>query len=171
MKTVLIILIGTGFLILLSTWLGYYNQDKKIVITKENAEELKNKMKEFANNSLEITPEELFVLRKGTLKNKNIGKLYNDFEGVYVILNNTGNKYYVGKSKKVIRRLIQHFRDRGNVEIYIDFIYNNNFTIKAISLTNSGYSSIDKLEEDTKAQYKDFGKEYDKKKDMNFFSL
>ena len=54
--------------------------------------------------------------------------------------------YYVGQAKKVLDRVAGHFEGRGNGHIFADYEHGDHFTIRAIALSNSGFTSIDALE-------------------------
>ena len=70
--------------------------------------------------------------------------------------------YYIGQANKVINRVNAHFTGRGNGDVYADFKYGDEFTIKAISLQESGYSSLNSLERDTIKTYDAFAHGYNK---------
>lgn len=118
----------------------------------------------FSENSEEVTPEQLAEMRQATLKGRGnrTSKVIDDFVGVYIIYNKTKNMYYVGQAKKVLQRANQHFTGHGNGDVYADYKYGDEFTIKTIPLNTSGYSSLDALEKDTIRAYDAFSKGYNK---------
>ena len=77
-----------------------------------------------------------------------------DFTGIYIIHNLTKDKYYVGQSKTVLKRINSHFTGSGNGDVYADLKYGDEFTVKAIPLSESGYGSLDDLERDAIQTYK-----------------
>lgn len=87
----------------------------------------------------EMTVREFFELRQSKPE---------EFTGVYILHNTTDDMYYVGQATKIIFRVNQHFTGKGNGDVYADWKYGSDFTIKLISLAESGYKSLDKLEKD-----------------------
>ncbi len=110
------------------------------------------KIRELASGSQEISAKEIM----------NINADDNDFEGVYIIYNNIKEMYYVGQSKNAIGRVKTHFSGRGNGDVYADYKYGDDFTIKFIALENSGFSSLNSLERNTIDVYDAFSKGYNK---------
>lgn len=76
-----------------------------------------------------------------------------DSVGVYIIFNQTKNMYYVGQAKRLCFRVNQHFTGHGNGDVYADYKYGDQFLIKLITLRESGYDDLDKLERDMIMQY------------------
>ena len=70
--------------------------------------------------------------------------------------------YYVGQAQKILDRVNNHFTGRGNGDVYADYKYGDRFTIKMISLENSGYSNLNDLERDTIRKYKSVSMGYNK---------
>lgn len=79
-----------------------------------------------------------------------------DFEGVYILKNNTQNKCYVGKASKVFRKIERHFTGYGNEDIFTEWKSGNKFFVNIIRFENSGYENIDKLEHDIREEYNAF---------------
>ena len=71
-----------------------------------------------------------------------------DFVGVYILHNTYNDKYYVGQSVHVLKRLCQHFNGKGCEDVYKDYCMGMPFEIQCISLTGSGYDNLNKLERD-----------------------
>ena len=69
-----------------------------------------------------------------------------DYVGVYIIYNKTRNKYYVGQAKRMFYRVAQHFGSHGNGDIYADYKYGDDFYVRLIKLSDSGFDNIDQLE-------------------------
>ena len=99
-----------------------------------------------------ITPMDLFKLRTEI----------SDFTGRYIIHNVSSERYSVGQSKRVVNRVNQHFTGHGNGDIYADYKYGDIFTLKMLSLNNSGYESLDALEKDTIEYYTAFALGYNR---------
>ncbi len=114
--------------------------------------ELERNIKEdvhgLADNSLEITPEQFFALKSRTYGGRGRARIVRkyEFEGIYILCNRTKNMYYVGQGKNVFSRVNSHFSGRGNGDVYADYKYGDLFTIKMLSLEESGYLSLNELE-------------------------
>lgn len=125
---------------------------------------IKEKIWALADNALEITPQEFFELRNsrvGGRGRKHISTQY-DFAGVYILYNYDRNMYYVGQGKKVFQRVNSHFTGHGNGDVYADYIYGDDFTIRMIALANSGFRTLNELERNTIATYNAYSKGYNK---------
>lgn len=124
----------------------------------------KKKIKGLANNALEVTPQEFFKIRNAS--NGGRGKKHistkHDFAGIYILYNHTKNMYYVGQGKKVFQRVNNHFTGHGNGDVYADYKYGDEFTIKMIALKNSGFNTLNELERNTIATYNAYAKGYNK---------
>ncbi len=114
---------------------------------------LQNKTDVFLNSIQDITPEEFFEIR-----NRQKG----DIVGVYIIHNETNDKYYVGQAKKLFFRINQHFTGHGNGDVYADYRFGDDFSIKIIKLSDSGYDDIDKLEKDMIEKYNAYSSGYNR---------
>lgn len=125
---------------------------------------IKKKIKGLADNALEVTPKEFFKIRNSS--NGGRGKKYistnYDFAGVYILFNHTKNMYYVGQSKRVFQRVRNHFTGHGNGDVYADYKYGDRFTIKMISLKNSGFKTLNELERNTIMTYNSYAKGYNR---------
>lgn len=125
---------------------------------------------ELANNTLEITPEEFMKLRSTKLSSSRYEGYYalkKNFAGIYILHNKTKDKYYVGQSKTVLNRVNNHFTGKGNGDVYFDYRSGDQFTIKMISLENSGFPDLDSLERNAIARYDAFNKGYNKTRGNN----
>lgn len=107
----------------------------------------------FLEGSETVSPKEFFELRK---------KQNGDIVGVYIIYNKTKNLYYVGQAKKLFSRIYQHFTGHGNGDVYADYKYGDEFVIKIVRLTISGYDDIDLLEKDLIKRYNAYSHGYNK---------
>ena len=85
-----------------------------------------------------------------------------EFTGVYLLHNTTKDMYYVGQSVSVMKRVTQHLTGSGNGDVYADYKNGDSFTVQAISLTNSGYQSINDLERDMIEAHDAYMKGYNK---------
>lgn len=125
---------------------------------------IKKKINNLADNVLAITPQEFFKIRNasnGGRGKKHISTQY-DFAGVYILYNHTKNMYYVGQGKKVFQRVNSHFTGHGNGDVYADYKYGDEFTIKMIALNTSGFSTLNELERNTITTYNAYSKGYNR---------
>ena len=114
---------------------------------------IKDNMDVFLNQFQDLTPEEFFEIRQHQK---------GDVVGVYIIHNETNGQYYVGQAKKLFFRINQHFTGHGNGDVYADYKYGDDFSIKIIRLSDSGYDDIDKLEKDMIEKYNAYDIGYNK---------
>lgn len=96
------------------------------------------------------------------LRNKGLLQSGGDYTGIYIIHNLTKNMYYVGQSVKVLGRLSQHFSGRGNGDVYADYKCGDDFMVKTVPLSASGYDSLDALERDAISAYDAYGSGYNR---------
>jgi excinuclease UvrABC nuclease subunit len=82
--------------------------------------------------------------------------------GVYIIYNATKNKHYVGQAKRLFFRVNQHFTGHGNGDVYSDYKLGDKFTIVLLSLQDSGYYDLDKLEKDMIKKYHAYTEGYNR---------
>lgn len=106
-----------------------------------------------------ISPKEFMGLRK-----RNDGKLNPALHvpGVYVLHNESKDLYYVGQGKSVGKRVFSHFNGSGNGDVYADYKYDDDFTIRLLALADSGYDTLDELERYTIAAYSAHSKGYNR---------
>lgn len=118
----------------------------------------------FIGGQATLTPEQFEELRQMALANKNS---YPDFSGVYVILNQTLNKTYVGQSIHVMKRLRDHFSGHGKGEtgsalLYRDYYSGNGFLITVIPIHDAPTDNLNKLERILIAEFNSFETGYNK---------
>jgi len=110
-----------------------------------------------AKNWYEISPEDYFDL----LERKKKYQSEFDFTGIYLIHNLNFDVYYVGQSVHVLQRVRQHFTGKGgNPDVYFDYRSGDQFTIQTLSLTESKYQSLNRLEKDAIDCYDAFDQGY-----------
>ena len=114
-----------------------------IIIRKKHIDD---QVRELSQNALELTPEQFMRLRSASLGGRKRYALKLNYAGVYIIHNKTKNLYYVGQGKQVLNRVYAHFSGRGNGDVYADYKYGDQFTIRTIALKNSGFSNLNELE-------------------------
>lgn len=135
-----------------------------IIIPMVRTIRIKSKIRKLSDNALEVTTKEFFSIRNssnGGRGKKHISTKY-DFAGVYILYNHTKNMYYVGQGKKVFQRVNNHFTGHGNGDVYADYKYGDEFTIKMIALENSGFNTLNELERNTIKTYDAYSKGYNK---------
>ncbi|MFW7431876.1 GIY-YIG nuclease family protein [Vagococcus carniphilus] len=119
----------------------------KLIIQLIQAKKINSKINDLANNSIELTPEEFMLIRNKRLYDEKARHAnIKNFPGVYILHNKTKDLYYVGQSIKVLDRIGNHFKGRGNGDVYADFKYGDQFTIRTIALENSDFSNLNDLE-------------------------
>lgn len=124
---------------------------------------INKKIENLANNTLEMTPEEFFKMRKTSFDSHHSSyAMKKNFAGVYILFNQTKNMYYVGQGKQIFNRVNAHFTGKGNGDVYADYKYGNKFTIKMIALENSGFSTLNELERNAISKYNAYYKGYNK---------
>ena len=133
-----------------------YNEGEK--------EKIKEQVQGLANNGLEMTAEEFLEMRRTHFGGQGhpIYALNYNFEGVYILHNKTKNLYYVGQGKQVLNRVYSHFTGKGNGDVYADYKYGDEFTVKAIALQGSGFYTLNELERNTIMTYDSFACGYNK---------
>lgn len=117
-----------------------------------------------ANNTIEMTPGEFMEMRKYSFGGRGNSSyaLTKNFAGVYILYNKSKNMYYVGQGKQVLNRVNSHFTGKGNGDVYADYKYGDEFTIKMIALDGSGFDSLNELERNTISYYNAFSNGYNK---------
>lgn len=68
------------------------------------------------------------------------------------------------KEKKVFQRVNNHFTGHGNGDVYADYKYGDDFTIKMIALEKSGFKTLNELERNTIMTYNAYSRGYNKTK-------
>ena len=127
---------------------------------------VRGKIRNLYNNADEITPEEFFKIRNTkmiTNSKKNISTSQ-EFSGVYVLYNKSKDMYYVGQAKKIFTRVNQHFTGHGNGDVYADYKYGDQFTIRMIALDTSGFKTLNELERHAISTYNAKNKGYNKQR-------
>ncbi|MFI3685165.1 GIY-YIG nuclease family protein [Vagococcus fluvialis] len=139
----------------------------EFLIQLAQAKKINNTINELANNSLELTPEDYLSLRnKKLLGESSRHANIQNFSGVYILYNKSKDLYYVGQSIKVLDRIGNHFKGRGNGDVYADYKYGDEFTIRTIALKNSPYDNLNDLERFAIKTFNAYEKGYNKNKGM-----
>ena len=127
--------------------------------------EINQNINKLSNNQIELSVSDFLRMRNQTFVSKGGLRHYvkdKQFPGVYILYNKTKNMYYVGQAQYIFDRVNAHFTGKGNGDVYADYKYGDEFTIKMISLEESGYSSLNELERHTIMTYNAFSKGYNK---------
>lgn len=102
-----------------------------------------------ANNTLEMTPAEFFKMRSKSFGGQGRSLYSNNynFSGVYILHNKSKDLYYVGQA---------------NGDVYADYKYGDQWTIKMIALEKSGFKSLNELERNAIDTFDAYRKGYNK---------
>lgn len=132
--------------------------------------EINQKVNELSNNETEMSVSDFLRMRNQTFGGRGSSQYVKDkqFSGVYILYNKTKNMYYVGQAQYIFDRVNAHFTGKGNGDVYADYKYGDEFTIKMISLQKSGYVSLNELERHTIMVYDAFSKGYNKTRGNKF---
>ena len=125
------------------------------------------KIKRLVKKCSALSPQQFFRIKKTSSGKRRITLYDNEFAGVYILYNTTKNMYYVGQSKHVMSRIYSHLTGHGNGDVYADYKYGDEFSIKLISLQGSGYSTLNALERDTISAYDSYANGYNKTRGNN----
>lgn len=119
---------------------------------------------ELANNTLELTTVEFFEMRNKSFGGRGKALYSNNynFAGVYILHNKSKDLYYVGQGKKILNRVNSHFTGKGNGDIYADYKYGDEWTIKMIALENSSFNTLNELERYAIETYASYERGYNK---------
>ena len=125
---------------------------------------IKRLVHNLSQNAIEMTPEQFMRMRSMSLggRGRKSYALTLNFAGVYILHNKTKDLYYVGQGKQVLNRVNAHFTGHGNGDVYADYKYGDQFTIRTIALENSGFSSLNALERYCISYYHAFYRGYNK---------
>ncbi|MGX9930132.1 GIY-YIG nuclease family protein [Virgibacillus salarius] len=85
-----------------------------------------------------------------------------NFAGVYILHNKSKDLYNVGQGKQVLNRVKSHFTGKGNGDVYADYKYGDNLTIKMIAFKNSGFNTLNELERHTITTYNAYNNGYNR---------
>lgn len=99
----------------------------------------------FMYRSQVLSPEEFLELRNKRQGRNYVSSSYN-VPGIYILKNETKDMYYVGQGKKVLSRVYNHFSGRGNGDIYADYKYGDEFSIRIVTLSSTRYTNLNDLE-------------------------
>lgn len=135
---------------------------------KKKAEEAKSVLEKLTSGYDEV-PIEVFLkmydLRIHDFESKqdDIKFMKNwDFEGVYIIHNQSKEAYHVGRSSKVLRKIDRTFRGYENQDVYADWKRNDDFSVRVVRFEGSGYSEVTVLESDLRKRYGTYPRADDK---------
>ncbi len=135
-----------------------------VIVALSHRKRINTSIRNLADVNGEITPQEFFEIKNTRTKSQGRPSIANqyDCEGVYVLFNKSKNMYFVGQGVRVLTRINNHFTGRGNGDVYADYKYGDNFTIKIIPLERSGFNTLNELERNTISTYNAYGKGYNK---------
>lgn len=101
------------------------------------------------NDKEKIPIEEFFELRSKIMSENRKNKeshLSWQYSGVYILHNETTDKYYVGQSVNMFRRLRDHFTGYGNHRVYSTYQNGDKWFIKTVLLRETDFPSLNVLE-------------------------
>lgn len=119
---------------------------KKKIESEQNAnkEIVRKELDALRRQTIEFSPQELLMLRNEN-ERKRLG--VNNFEGIYIIFNRNNDLFYVGKAEKIFDRAYAHFvKNKGNPEIYEDYVLGHKFSIHLIPKDSTSFSTLNELE-------------------------
>lgn len=114
-------------------------------IEKREYIELCNELDDLAEGALTLTVADFFALKdevSKTLTNNNSINM----TGVYILHNERDDLYYVGQATRLAQRVSMHFLGRGNGDVYADYKYGADFSIKMIPLNTTEFDTLNELE-------------------------
>lgn len=149
------------FIFIIVSFVFILRQQKR---TREQQKKIREQIFELANNTLELTPEEFFKMRNASFGGRGKGLYSNNynFAGVYILYNKSKDLYYVGQGGQILNRVNNHFTGKGNGDVYADYKYGDDWTIKMIALENSGFNTLNELESYTIKTYNSYERGYNK---------
>lgn len=115
----------------------------------------RSRIRRLAQNADTYDPKTFLEMRKSKL-------LGDDFQGIYILRNESKKKYYVGQSVHVLARVNQHFTGHGNGDVYADYRNGARFSIRTLRLKGSGFKTLNSLERYAIAAYRAYTKGYNK---------
>lgn len=107
-----------------------------------------------------LTPGEFSTL----WQNIKLGKtdISGNVTGIYILHNITKDLHYIGQATKVLQRVNNHFTGRGNGDVYADYKYGDEWTIRVVRLIDSHFDNLDDLEKHAIGLYDAFNNGYNK---------
>lgn len=125
---------------------------------------IRKKVRRLAGNAIEMSPEEFFDMRNQTFGGQGSPLYANHFNypGVYILYNVSRDMVYVGQGQQVLNRVNNHFTGKGNGDVYADYVYGDEFTIRSIAIRRSGFKTLNELERHTIEVYDAQEKGYNK---------
>lgn len=67
-------------------------------------------------------------------------------KGVYMLINETKRKYYVGQSEEMSERAFVHLTGRGNGDVYLDYKLGDEFSVRFYELNTNQFIDLNELE-------------------------
>lgn len=145
--TILLALYALG-MVFIPLFAAYRNEQKK----KQTREHIYS----LVNRGSALTVQQFFAIR-----NTGYDAMLR-YPGIYILYNKTKNMHYVGQALNPVERVNCHFTGKGNGDVYADYKYGDEFTIKIIRLEQSGYSTLNQLEAATIMAYDAYRNGYNK---------
>ncbi len=132
-------------------------EENLININLKQTDLLSIKLKDYKSNSLRNDENEDFLNLRSSFNHN----WDNEIKGIYIFWNKTKNKYYVGQSKNVIKRVMNQHFNKGEVKNIIfakDWFNDDDFYWKYIECETK--DEMDQLEKNYIEEYNSFAKGY-----------
>lgn len=146
MNPYLAIILIIGTIIVIAIIICLIVKKIKDISPLTDPESIKERILYLANNAYQMSPQAFMEVRRSSDCLHPYFASTRNFAGIYIIYNQTKNMYYIGQGKEVSNRVNSHFTGKGNGDIYADYKYGNNFTIRTIPLKKSGFRTLNDLE-------------------------
>lgn len=95
---------------------------------RKKKEKIKKEIEKLESNNMEMDVEQFFKIRSQIIGHPPVKEYADRFDctGMYILHNKTNDRYYVGQSENVLKRVNQHFSGSGgNADVYADYKYGN----------------------------------------------
>lgn len=141
------------------------------IVTALRKKKIRDKINDLTNHTIAISPKEFFKIRNQSFGGRG-RPLYSNkfsFTGVYILHNQSKDLYYIGQGKNVFNRVNAHFTGKGNGDVYADYKYDDEFSIRMIALEGSGYKSLNDLERHMIETYNAYKKGYNRNRGNKSF--
>lgn len=142
---------------------------KQARIERERLESIRMALTELSSGVRVLTPTEFMWLRtqKTNSKGRPLYSNHYNIPGVYILHNNDNDQYYIGQGIKVLDRVNDHFNGRGNGDVYADYKYGANWSIRVVSLDSSNFHTLNQLEREYINHYDSYQNGYNKTRGNN----
>ena len=134
---------------------------KRKILRIKSQRELHRELDYLAQGTLSLTVDDFFALKKEVSQNLKSNSSIN-MKGIYILHNERDDLYYVGQATRLAERVTNHFLGRGNGDVYADYKYGAEFTIKMIPLQATQFDTLNELERHYITYYDSFENGYNR---------